>query len=736
MKRTFFVSFILLGFIVAAKGQTLESAALRLEVTAQPFGFRIIEKPSGDALLVNTRTVFASGNAVESAGEFKTTGNSMTAALRGYAAARSRVTFTFVTPEVLRVELTTQDAPGSVTQEFADQGEHYYGVWEYPFGGAIDNRGADYDFLGLQRLPDVNYSSARAPFYMTSRKYAIYAETTEQGHYTFARGGKTSFYFNGNGLTYDIIHGPSYAEMMKRYVEIAGGSLMPPTWAFDSIWWRDDHHADLRDVRNAQEKVIDDADRLRKARIPASAMWLDRPYGTGTNGWGNFDFDSSFPSPEKMVRELADRGMYLMVWVANRNVNSVYEEGIAKGYMFDGPWSAADIMRREVYDWYRKKLDAFVDLGIKGYKIDRGEEGEMPRSVENKHAILMEKLAAEGLMARNGPDYFNFSRNANDASRKYTAVWNGDTRATWGGLAVSVKGLLRSGAINFPMWGSDTGGYIGVPDKELFARWLEFSAYSPMMEVLVGPKRTIWYDYDDELLKIAQQTAAAHHDLIPTMRSLMYQATQTGMPVARALVFANASDEKLADLWDEFMLGDSLLVAPVLSAGATSRQVYLPAGLWLNYNEPATLFNGGTTVAAAAPLGTIPLFVREGAIIPRGDIVKTNNNWDTNWSPKLRIEVFPSATSPSRFDYFTGKETVAITATAAGKGIEVSLPELGAPGVLEVYWKNPTRVLRDGKPLRAKRDYTYDAAAHKLNVPFTGATRVQIEGGSSLFAAK
>ncbi len=143
-------------------------------------------------------------------------------------------------------------------------------------------------------------------------------------------------------------------------------------------------------------------------------------------------------------------------------------------------------MRPEVYDWLKKRFDYFVHLGVKGYKIDRGEEGEMPRSVENQHVILLNKLAAEGMAAVNGSDFFNFSRNANDTSRKYTAVWNGDTQPTLRGLAVSVKGLLRSGAINFPMWGSDTGGYLGPPDKELMARWLEFSAYSPMMEVLAG----------------------------------------------------------------------------------------------------------------------------------------------------------------------------------------------------------------------------------------------------------
>jgi hypothetical protein len=172
----------------------------------------------------------------------------------------------------------------------------------------------------------------------------------------------------------------------------------------------------------------------------------------------------------------------------------------------------------------------------------------------------------------------------------------------------------------------------------------------------------------------------------------------------------------------------------VVTAGVTSRNVYLPAGRWLDYNSRNTnAQGGGTTITSAAPLGTTPLFVREGAIIARGDIVKSNNNWDANWSPKLRIEIFPSGASASRFDYFNGNTLTEIRSAPSGRGIEVTLGDLGAPGTVEVYWRNPTRVVRDGKPLRARTDYTYDPAARKLTLGFTGATKFQLEGGASVF---
>jgi hypothetical protein len=234
---------------------------------------------------------------------------------------------------------------------------------------------------------------------------------------------------------------------------------------------------------------------------------------------------------------------------ADGKTSEIAEEFNDQGEHYYGIWESpfgGNIDNRGAdYDFLNEELDAYVRLGIKNCKIDRGEEDEMPLSVENLNAILLPKLAAEGLADRGGNDFFDFSRNANDTARKYTAIWNGDTRPTFGGLAVSIKNGLRSGTINFPMQGSDTGGYLGNPDKELFARWLEFSAYSPMMEVLIGPKRTIWYDYDQDLIEIAKTYVQAHHDLIPYTRSYMQEATRTGMPIMRSLVFAFPGDSRV-----------------------------------------------------------------------------------------------------------------------------------------------------------------------------------------------
>lgn len=584
--------------------ESLESPVLRVEITPSPYSFCVIEKSTGEHLASQSGTAFTFGSEfypVLEAANFVKSPDSVQADLALELAGRdilpagvpgkAHVIFRFLNPQVLQVRIT-HDRASEISEEFDDQGEHYYGIWEYPFGGNIDNRGADHDFLGLGNQRYVHHSSGRAPFYVTSKKYGIYVESLAQAHYSVAQAGKTSFSFKDAQLKYDMIYGPSYADVFNRYNALAGPSFMPPLWAFGSIWWRDDEHDDLRDVANAQEKVIDDADKLRNLHMPAGAIWLDRPYGAGELGWGGMDFDSSFPDPPKMIRDLNARGMNLLLWTANRSSGQLFQEGSAKGFLFPSKWPAADVRRPEVYNWFKEKLNAYVRLGVKGYKIDRGEENEMPDSVENELSVLFPKLSAEGLSDAYGNDYFIFSRNANDIARKYTALWSGDAWSTFSGLQVSIKNGLRAGAIDFPMWGSDTGGYFAPArkDKELLARWLEFSAFSPMMEVLLGPQRTVWYDYDDELVDIAKTCVAAHHDLIPYTRSNMYRATQTGMPVMRALIFAYPDNDKLSDIWNEYLYGDDILVAPVTIANAREREVLLPAGRWLNYNDKRTVY--------------------------------------------------------------------------------------------------------------------------------------------------
>lgn len=286
--------------------------------------------------------------------------------------------------------------------------------------------------------------------------------------------------------------------------------------------------------------------------------------------------------------------------------------------------------------------------------------------------------------------------------------------------------------MNFPMWGSDTGSYDKNPSRELFIRWIGFSTYSTMMEILLDGRDQWFYGGGQKVIDVMRRATQTHHDLIPYTRSMLYHAHETGVPVMRAMLLEAPNDPEVTDMWDQFFYGPNLLVAPVSRKGVRERAVYLPEGRWLNYNDRSTVEPGGRSVTASAPLGTVPRFVREGAIIPRGDILQANQNWKEDWSPQLRIEVYPARSETTTFDYYTGESVKTITSEVGDGALEISFGALDHDGRLQVYAENVTEVIRNGETL-SDSEYEYDSDENRLTVPFSGATTLRLPGASSIF---
>ena len=235
-------------------------------------------------------------------------------------------------------------------------------------------------------------------------------------------------------------------------------------------------------------------------KIPASVIWIDRPYGSiqgtggSTKGWGNMDFNTSekaFPNYQKMIDRIRGQGYEMQLWIANRCNGVLKSEAKSKGYIFthnDLTDPAADMRIPAAYDWFQNYLDTYAKMGIKGYKIDRGHpQAETPAALENENVYLFTKMAGEGQRNRHGSDSFVFGRNAFDKSRAYIGIWNGDVGSHYKGLQDSIRDTLRCGAINFPIFGSDTPGLAGGrPSADLFARWVQFSTYCTWMEINIG----------------------------------------------------------------------------------------------------------------------------------------------------------------------------------------------------------------------------------------------------------
>lgn len=321
---------------------------------------------------------------------------------------------------------------------------------------------------------------------------------------------------------------------------------------------------------------------------------------------------------------------------------------------------------------------------------------------QNIQDELFKKLCYETMVERWGENGFHdFSRSAFDKVRSYTTVWNGDAHADFQGLSYTVASAIRAGLIGFSHWTSDTGGYVrqaGEPTEELWARWMHHSAFTPEYVLLMGTGTTPWYPpYTSRILDIYKRTANLHHDLIPFIRSYTYQATQTGVPVIRALFLEHPDDPATYTIADEYFFGEQFLVAPIVQSGGT-RTVYFPRGTspmttrYLEYYNKTDVHEGGSTADVSLELEYQPVFVKAGAIIPRGDVVQGNNKWTNDWTPRLTIEAYPSFDVPrSTFQYYNPdlKKAVPITMVTdrKKKSVEVTYGNVGFEGTVTVYTK-------------------------------------------------
>jgi alpha-glucosidase (family GH31 glycosyl hydrolase) len=185
-------------------------------------------------------------------------------------------------------------------------------------------------------------------------------------------------------------------------------------------------------------------------------------------------------------------------------------------------------------------------------------------------------------------------------------------------LRAAILAQLHNAFNGFPIWGSDTGGYEEFGDREVFARWIEVSAFSPIMEIGGTGTHAPWDmptepHYDQEMIDIYRAFTTLHHALVPYIYRHAQEAGRSGRPIAKPLVFNYPSDPRVGDLWEEFLFGDDILVAPVWRVGQLMQHVYLPAGRWVDYWNRQRVLTGPTDLDEPAPLGRIPIFVRAGA---------------------------------------------------------------------------------------------------------------------------
>lgn len=622
-----------------------------------------------------------------------------------------QITWSTILPNVVKVQVTSTE-PYTGAQFSVAHSDLFYGVWEYPWNDELTNTNVTFELLGVGDEEGVNWSNARAPFFITTAGYGVYADTMAMGTFDFTKPTTAQFVFNTSSLTYYIILPQSqgdYKSIIETYTGPSARVEMPPDSGYGPTFWSDNFEQDFHGyVSNAQQNYYDVIDHLYYNQVHATSMFADRPYGTGNSSFGNFDFDPVYyPNPAQFIANLSTHGFDFQVWVANRAFldTELYNASVANGWLFPGYnpefflGPALNLSIPAAYDYFKQKLAYYPSVGVKGFKIDRGEEGEMPDYEQNIQQPLFEQLCYEVMAEKWGESgFYTFSRSAVDRSRATTQVWNGDSHSNFSGLAYSVTSGIRAGLVAFSTWGSDTGGYIrdigyDDPSPELWARWMWFSTYSPVYELMLGTNHTPYYDpyVSTGLVGVMKQTANEHHLLRPYIKSYTYVASQTGVPVIRALFLETPGDASVYQVTDEYFFGEAFLVAPIINGGGT-RKVYFPVdgtgAKYLDYYNGTTVFDGGSTTSVDLDWDSSPVYVKAGAIVPKGDTFQGNNRWTANWQPSLTIEVFPTYGVPqTSFTYFNGQEVmITMTTNKTAKSVRVQYGDLGVSEATLVFF--------------------------------------------------
>jgi alpha-D-xyloside xylohydrolase len=535
-----------------------------------------------------------------------------------------------------------------------------------PEVGSLDRRG---ESVEMRILPTF---SIYAPFYQSSRGYGLAVAGTTFGRFDVAKTDPrvVAFRFeagttpDSRRLVFRIFVGPEHATILDEYTNLVGRPFVPPAWAFLHWRWRDTLTAGataLLDGTPVNADVADDVSMYDALGIPPGVYHLDRPVLVGNYGFAAWTWDEArLPNPAAMLASLRSRGYHLMTWSALWMCGaSAGENGFdAQQLGYDAPGPAAtpncadiggtsfimDPTDPAAQAWWRDRVAAFLATwGIQGIKLDRGEEhipseatdvwadGRTGREVRNDYPSLQAKIHHDAL-AQVYPDgdFVLFSRPAYTGTAQWSVFWGGDIPGseTFGsgpgtdlGLRSAIVSQQRAAFLGVPIWGSDTGGYYQFKDREVFARWLEFSAFSGIMEIGGTGTHAPWNmpttpAYDQEMIDVYRRYTQLRATLQPYVVAAAADAA-VGMPIVRPMPFLDRKDPALGDLWDQYLFGPDLMVAPVWKVGQRSRDVYFPKGTWRSYWDPTRTWRGPGRATFDVPLDTILVFERDGAAVPR-----------------------------------------------------------------------------------------------------------------------
>ncbi len=472
------------------------------------------------------------------------------------------------------------------------------------------------------------------PFYLSNRGYGVFVAHPERVEFEIASEhvSKVGFSVKGESLDYFLIAGPSMKEVLARYTDITGKPALPPQWSF-GLWLSTSFTTDYD-----EETVMSFIDGMLDRGIPLSVFHFDC-FWMREFHWTDFVWDERvFPDPEGMLRRIREKGIKVCVWI-NPYIgqeSALFDEGMEKGYflkrangdvwqwdMWQPGLAIVDFTDPEAEKWYQDKLEGLLDMGVDCFKTDFGERiptdvvyanGADPEKMHNYYAYLYNKAVYELLAKRKGrEEAVVFARSATVGGQKFPVHWGGDCWSDYESMEQSLRGGLSLTSSGFGYWSHDIGGFESTSTADVYKRWAAFGLMSTHSRLHGSKSYRVPWAYDEEAVQVVRFFTELKLELMPYLYSSAYMTSRTGIPMLRSMALEFEEDRGCRYLDKQYMLGDSLLAAPIFNEEGKA-VYYLPRGLWTNYltGEQA---RGGTWREEYHDYLSMPLWVRENSII-------------------------------------------------------------------------------------------------------------------------
>ncbi|GEP22955.1 glycoside hydrolase family 31 protein [Lentilactobacillus diolivorans] len=534
--------------------------------------------------------------------------------------------------------------------------EHLYGLGDKT--GYLDKRGYEYDNWNTDNpAPQMEnftklYKSIPVMYGLKNGyPYGLFFDNPYRSHFDMGKENSNYYFYSAvaGNLDYYILGGQTFKDVVTNYTYLTGRVPLPQKWTLgyqQSRWG----------YSISQQEVETIADHLKKSKLPCDAIHFDIDYMRGYRvfTWNNEAYQND---PKAFLQNLKQRGIKI-VTIIDPGVKkdpdySVYSEGVKKGYFVKTPdgqvyinkvWPGdsafPDFGRPEVRNWWAQNTKFLTDIGVAGIWNDMNEpasfDGDIPDNIvfsdqelksahqkmHNVYGHNMAKATYEGLKTHQGKRPYIITRAAYAGTQKYSTVWTGDNRSLWAHIQMMIPQLCNLGLSGFAFAGTDIGGFGSDTTPELLTRWIEAAIFSPLLRnhSAMGTRHQEPWSFGEPTLSIYRRYLQLRYHLIPYMYDLFAQETKTGLPIMRPLVLNYDDDPRVTDIDNEFMVGNSLLVAPIVEKSQTKRLVYLPAGQWIDFWNHRE-YTGGKDIVVNAPLDKLPLFVQKNAILPWGQQV-------------------------------------------------------------------------------------------------------------------